>query len=62
MADNKSKRGPADRTRVNLGEDYEVEYWSNHFGISPERLEHLVKKHGVMADEIARALGKKTEG
>ena len=27
MADNKSKRGKADRDRINVHEDYEREYW-----------------------------------
>ena len=31
MADDKTIRGPADRTRVNTHEDYEVEYWSKKF-------------------------------
>nr|WP_291642327.1 DUF3606 domain-containing protein [Bosea sp. (in: a-proteobacteria)] len=27
MADDKTNRGPQDRARVNLSEDYEVRYW-----------------------------------
>ncbi|MES2220163.1 MAG: DUF3606 domain-containing protein [Acidobacteriota bacterium] len=58
MADDKSSRGPADRARVNIHEPYEVEYWSKEFGVTSERLRELVSKHGVMAAEIRRALGK----
>ena len=58
MADDKSNRGSADRARVNVHEAYELEYWSKDFGVSPDRLRELVSKHGVMAVEIRRALGK----
>jgi hypothetical protein len=58
MADDKSNRGPADRVRINIHEAYEVEYWSKELGISPDRLRELVGKHGVMAADIRKALGK----
>jgi len=28
MSDDKTKRGPADAQRINVNEDYEVEYWT----------------------------------
>lgn len=28
MADDKTNRGPQDRTRINLAEIYEVRYWT----------------------------------
>lgn len=58
MADDKSNRGPADRARINIHEAYEVEYWTKELGVSPERLRELVGKHGVMAVDIRKALGK----
>jgi len=58
MADDKSNRGPADRARVNIHEPYEVEDWSKEFGVTPDKLRELVGKHGVMAADIRRALGK----
>jgi len=58
MADDKNNRGPADRARVNIHEAYEVEYWSKEFGVTPAKLRELVGKHGVMAADIRRALGK----
>lgn len=58
MADDKTNRGPADRARININENYEVEYWSKDLGISPDRLRELVAKHGVMAADIRHALGK----
>jgi hypothetical protein len=58
MADDKSNRGPADRARVNIHERYELEYWSKEFGVTPAKLRELVGKHGVMAADIRKALGK----
>ena len=58
MSDNKTDRGPADRARINIHEDYEVEYWSKAFGISPAKLRELVGKHGVMAEDVRKAAGK----
>lgn len=58
MADDKSKKGPADRDRININEAYEVEYWSKELGISPQKLRELVEKHGVMVKDVKKALGK----
>ena len=33
MSDDKMNRGEPDRSRINLNEDYEVNYWSERFGI-----------------------------
>lgn len=33
MADDNTIRGPQDRSRINLSEDYEVRYWTDKFGI-----------------------------
>jgi hypothetical protein len=46
MADDKSKRGQQDRNRINLNEDYEVQYWCEKFGVSPEQLRQAVQKVG----------------
>ena len=59
MADNLNERGPQDRTRINVNEDWEVRYWSNELGVSADRLRELVKQHGVSADAVRRALGKR---
>jgi hypothetical protein len=58
MSDDKTNRGPADRARINVHEPYEVEYWSKELGVSPERLRELVAKHGVVAADLRKALGK----
>lgn len=58
MSDDKKNRGTADRARINVHEAYEVEYWAKELGVTPERLRELVSKHGVMAADVRRALGK----
>lgn len=58
MADDRAKRGPQDRSRVNTSEDYELRYWSEKWGVSPEQVKAAVAKVGNSADAVARQLGK----
>jgi len=46
MADDPSKRGPQDRSRNNLSEDYEVRYWCKKFAVTPDVLRAAVQKFG----------------
>jgi hypothetical protein len=59
MADDLSRRGQADRLRINVNEKHELNYWTKELGISEPRLRELVHVHGVMADDIRKALGKR---
>ncbi|MGN2249570.1 DUF3606 domain-containing protein [Frateuria edaphi] len=56
MSDNLNNRGPADRTRVNVNEDYEARYWADKWGVSEDELRAAVARVGVMADDVERAL------
>ena len=58
MADDKSKRGQADRRRINVEEDYEVRYWTKELGVSAEELTRLVLQHANSAVKIRAALGR----
>lgn len=58
MSDNPEKRGPADRTRVNVNEEHEVRYWTERFGVSEEQLREAVQKAGVMVEDVERVLRK----
>jgi Protein of unknown function (DUF3606) len=58
MPDDKNRQGGADRTRVNVHESYEVEYWTKKFGCSAEKLKAAVKKVGVMAKDVEAELKK----
>jgi hypothetical protein len=59
MADDKRLRAPRDAARINVNEDYEVQYWTKELGVSKERLQELVRDHGVSADAVRGALRKK---
>ena len=44
MADDKTKTGKPDRDRINV--DDELQYWSDKFEVTPERLRQAVKNSG----------------
>jgi Protein of unknown function (DUF3606) len=50
------KRGPADRSRVNLDQDHEVQYWAEQFGVSRERLIRAVRMAGPIVHDVQRDL------
>ncbi len=58
MSDDKNLRGPRDRNRINLNEDYEVRYWTQKLGVTEERLRELVREYGNSPEKIREALGK----
>jgi hypothetical protein len=59
MADDKTQRAPQDAARINVNEGYELQYWTRELGVSKARLQELVKEHGVSAESVRKALGKK---
>ena len=59
MADDKSKRGPEDRIRINVHEAYELQYWSTQLGVSTQELRKSVDRVGPMVKDVKRDLGKK---
>ncbi len=52
MADDLSKRGPADALRVNVNEPWELKYWTAHFRVTEEELRSAVRAAGVMAKDV----------
>lgn len=58
MSDDKTKKGEADRLRVNVDEKYEVQYWTNKWHVSEQQLRDAVAKVGPMAADVERALKK----
>jgi hypothetical protein len=58
MADDRNERGPRDRQRINMSEDYEVSYWSKKWSLSREQLAEAVRKVGPMSAAVGRLLGK----
>jgi predicted DNA-binding protein YlxM (UPF0122 family) len=56
MADDKTKAGKADRDRINTSEDYELNDWAKHFGVSKDKIKQAVKKVGPMVKDVEREL------
>ena len=56
MSDDRTKKGPQDRTRINLSEDYELRYWSEKFGVTVADLREAVKKVGNLAAAVEKKL------
>ena len=52
MSDNLADRGPRDRTRVNVNEDWELRYWSKELGATPEQLREAVDQVGTSVDKV----------
>lgn len=57
MSDNLGKRRPQDATKVNVNESWELNYWSEKFGVTKERLKEAVKAVGTSADAVKKYLG-----
>ncbi len=61
MADNKSKRGGADRGRVAGEQGYEVRYFAKKHGIAVEQAQKLIHRIGNDRDKLNRAAEKLTK-
>ncbi len=51
-----ARRGPRERTRIDLAEEYEVRYWMQELGVTEEELRHAVHTAGVMIDDVREQL------
>lgn len=58
MADDRSKRGGGDRSRVAGGEGYEVNYFARKHGISKSQAEDLIKRVGNDREKLNAAAEK----
>ncbi|HEY8928175.1 MAG TPA: DUF3606 domain-containing protein [Mucilaginibacter sp.] len=56
--DNKTKTGSPDRDRININEDYELQYWSEKFGVTREELKKAVKTAGTSVKAVRAYLDK----
>jgi hypothetical protein len=56
MADDQRKTRPQDASRINVHEQYELEYWSKHFGATAEKLKEAVQKVGTSAKAVEAEL------
>lgn len=62
MADDKSKRGAADRARVAGGEGYEVSYFARKHDITKQQAEDLIKKVGNNREKLNEEAPKLKKG
>jgi len=56
--DSKQNIGSPDRDRININEDYELQYWSEKFGISREDLKAAVEAAGTQVKDVEEYLNK----
>jgi len=56
--DNKSNVGSPDRDRINIHENYEVEYWTKTLGISAEELRKAVETAGTSVEAVRKHIKK----
>lgn len=57
MSDDLSKRGPADRSRINVNEAWELRWWTSELGVSAEKLKAAVQAVGVSVAKVKAHLG-----
>lgn len=58
MSDDLSKRGPQDRSRINVNEPHELRYWTQELGVSESQLRDAVKAVGPSATAVREHLRK----
>ncbi|MDO9359113.1 MAG: DUF3606 domain-containing protein [Polaromonas sp.] len=56
MSDDKNNRGPADRSRINVNEEYELSYWKTRLNCSADELRAAVKAAGPSVDAVEKYL------
>jgi hypothetical protein len=56
MADDLTNRGPQDRSRVNVNEEWERRWWCKEFGCTEQQLRDAVRVVGVSADRVRQHL------
>ena len=52
MADDLKNRGPTDRDRVNVNEEWEMRYWTGKFACTDEELKAAVRAVGPLRDDV----------
>jgi hypothetical protein len=58
MADDLTNRGPQDRSRIALNEEWEVRYWTKTLSASPDELRIAVREVGNSVEAVRKYLKK----
>ena len=53
--------GERDGDRIDLSQESECHYWSEKFGVTPERLKQIVRQVGPMVNDVQRRLRDRAE-
>jgi hypothetical protein len=56
MSDDKTNRGQQDRSRIAMGEKYEVQFWTKELKVTEQQLQAAVRAVGSSADAVRRHL------
>ncbi|MEI9413251.1 DUF3606 domain-containing protein [Mesorhizobium salmacidum] len=54
MVDDKSKKDFRDRDRVSNSEDYEIDYFAQKTGLTPQQVRDLIRQHGNNRETLER--------
>ncbi len=58
MPDDLTKKAQPDRSKIAMGEEHEVKYWTKHLRVSREKLQEAIDKVGNSAAAVKKQLGK----
>jgi Protein of unknown function (DUF3606) len=56
MMNNLKTKGVQDRSKINMHEPHEVQYWSKHLKVSTEQIQKAVDKVGNAAAAVRKEL------
>lgn len=56
MADDKTKSGGQDRTRIDVNEAYELRDWARKLHVTPDELKEAVRRVGTSAEAVEKHL------
>lgn len=58
MPDDPNKRGPQDRSRINVNEPWELRYWSEKLGVTADQLTEAVRQVGPNVEAVEQHLAR----
>jgi hypothetical protein len=61
MSDDLRKRGPEDRSQINVNEPWELKYWSKTLGVTPDRLKEVIRQVGTRTEDVEQYLSSTVE-
>ena len=54
--DDKTQRGAADRSRININEDYELAYWTRTLEVPEDELRNAAQQVGTSGEALKKYL------